>query len=184
MKRIIAVILVALAVCAAGSCKQQSEITTVVPVKTPATAPAPAPPLPPPVSPVTHAAEAPPAGLPVSIEAGKDFTLPCDATLQAVVEKCYRHSKFNSGGLSEFELKAVGKRLAAYNKIPDPSAVQHKGTVIKLPLIYVIQRGDTLWKICGKVYGKATRVRAMEIERANGITDVKKIKAGTALVLP
>lgn len=47
---------------------------------------------------------------------------------------------------------------------------------------YVVQKGDTLWKIAQKVYGDGKKVK--EISAANNITDPNKIKVGQKLILP
>jgi len=48
--------------------------------------------------------------------------------------------------------------------------------------IHVVKRGDTLWSIAQRYYGRGARWR--EIAGANGITDSKKLPIGLQLTIP
>jgi len=48
--------------------------------------------------------------------------------------------------------------------------------------IYTVKRGDTLYSIARREYGDAKRW--VDIAKANGITNEKKISIGTRLVIP
>ena len=47
---------------------------------------------------------------------------------------------------------------------------------------YIVQKGETLSKICEKIYG--TQDRKPEVMEANGITDENKIYIGQKIILP
>jgi membrane-bound lytic murein transglycosylase D len=58
--------------------------------------------------------------------------------------------------------------------------VQHNQTDKQTELFYVVQRGDTLWKIANRYNGLTVE----ELKRANQISDNKSLKLGTKLKIP
>ncbi len=56
------------------------------------------------------------------------------------------------------------------------------GPIVAEPSIHVVQRGDTLWSIAQRYYGRGARWR--EIAAANGITNSKKLSIGQRLSIP
>jgi membrane-bound lytic murein transglycosylase D len=58
--------------------------------------------------------------------------------------------------------------------------VQQKQTDKQTELFYVVQRGDTLWKIANRYNGLTVE----ELKKANQISDNKSLKLGTKLKIP
>jgi 5'-nucleotidase len=50
------------------------------------------------------------------------------------------------------------------------------------PRIYVIEKGDSYWKIAKKIYGDGMRMK--DIEDANPDVDPKKLQVGDEILLP
>ncbi len=70
-------------------------------------------------------------------------------------------------------------------EIPDvPAKTQTIGDVSSLATAqeYIVQRGDSLWKIAERTYG--TGYKWVDIARANNLTNPDIIHAGNTLTLP
>lgn len=129
------------------------------------------------------------AGLPDNIEPGKDvvLTLPCKASIRAIVEKYYKVTKLNDGTtvpIDPVKLTGVAARIAKFNSILDPNADLEIDTLVKLPAVYIVQRNDTLESIAKRVYNDRKQWQAIQGLNMDVVPDATKMKPGTVLILP
>ncbi len=130
----------------------------------------------------------PPAGaLPDTLELGNDYTLPCEATLEAIVEKYYKGVTLHNGALLAYkheQVPLITARLAKLNTC-DAKVKLRQGTTLHLPRLYVVSSGDTLESISKKIYNDNKHVK--DIFDKNTPDPVKKkneISPGMVLILP
>jgi nucleoid-associated protein YgaU len=129
------------------------------------------------------------AGLPDNIEPGKDvvLTLPCKASIVAVVQQYYKSTKLSDGTpipIKPEKLPAVSARLAKFNNVQDPNADLETGTVIRLPNVYIVVPGDKLESIAKRVYNDRKQWQAIQGLNMDVVPDATKMKPGIVLILP
>jgi len=93
-----------------------------------------------------------------------------DSTYQAALKQAQRDGKTLEQVMAEFITTYAGTG----GEVEEPAGAA--------PTTYTVQRGDTLSKIAGKVYGDTRKYPL--IQKANAITDPSRIQVGQVLVIP
>jgi 5'-nucleotidase len=166
MKRVITVVVViGILMCVGVSCKGRPAVTS----------PSPRP---------SHAPDEM-AGFPETLDLPAELAPPHEASLQAIVARYYKSLKLYNGTtilIAPEHVPAIAARIAKYNNITDTSAKVPAGRVLKLPRVYVIAAGDTLYSIARAVYGDPKRWK--DIQALNKDYEPQKLEIGWVLILP